>query len=198
MAMRKSSRPKPRAARPPSHAVSHRPSPVISPPANLGTQTARLLAARRPPLQGMMSAPNASLIPNPSMDDEETTRMLALGQHCYSFSGQTRLFWSQLKAPFADHEWLRFHFLQSSMLSTFFICLYAVFGAGVLMDLLGGGFLPFGISEMAVIAIILLQSILYHHLGLKAVNGEVVMLPLIGPHAALLAASSKPLQAWKL
>jgi len=144
------------------------------------------------------SSPPADSAASQKLSDEQTWQLLSLGQKCYSLIGQTRLFWSHLKPPLVDHEWLRFHFLQSSMLSTLFIALYALFGAGILLEAMGFGFAPFGIVEAAFVLVAILHFAAFFILGKKAARGEVPMVPFIGSHAALLAASGRPLDAWKL
>lgn len=150
------------------------------------------------PTSGPLPSPPAGTPSKPQLTDEQTWQLLSLGQKCYSLMGQTRLFWSKLQPPFSDHEWLRFHFLQSSMLSTIFMALYAVFGACILLDFLGLALVPFGIAEAAFLLIAILHFAFFITLGKKAARGEVPMVPFIGPHAALLAAGGRPLHEWKL
>ena len=124
--------------------------------------------------------------------------MLALGRRCYSLFGQTRWFWSHLKAPYSRQPWLRFHFLQASLLSWLFMASYAVFAVLALSGWLTGFYiLPRFWAEGLILLALLVHLILFARLGRQAADGKVPIVPLFGDRALRMAAGDAPLAIWK-
>ncbi|VVB57232.1 Uncharacterised protein [uncultured archaeon] len=148
-----------------------------------------------PPAPALPSMP-VSLGP---LTDAQTLEMLELGQHCYSLFGQTRLFWSRLKLPYSQQPWLRFHFLQASMLFWAFAAVYAVSLVAIaLREFTGVAVLPPLWAEGLLVLALLSHVILFSRLGHAAGNGRVPVVPLFGDRAMRMATSQTSLFMWKI
>ena len=133
----------------------------------------------------------------PKLNDTQTLEMLALGRRCYSLFGQTRWFWSHLSPSLSAQRWLRFHFLQASMLSWFFIIIYLVLALVGLLVLSVLPIVPFEQVAGLFVIVLALHLLLFAYLGSRAGDGKVPHVPFFGGRAARLAASDTPLSAWK-
>jgi uncharacterized membrane protein len=152
----------------------------------------------------LVQAPATSLLPvpvskfEPVLNDEQILQMLDLGKKCYSLFGQTRWFWMHLAPPISYHKWLRFHFLQASMLSWFFISIYLLLALLGILSLSAIPEIAFGFVAAAFVAVLIAHILLFAYLGWKAGDGKVPKVPFFGPRAAKLAVSDMPLGNLKI
>ena len=187
------------------------PAPIRKPSATLSVVTpARISGAPKSAFSLSSTAPlpyfqsskpqTPSVAPTASgpLSDEQTFAMLDLGKRCYSLFGQTRWFWSHLNPPLSSQPWLRFHFLQASLLSWFFISAYVISAVLALFSRFTGfSILPPFWPEAIFLLALLTHFILFTSLSRQAADGKVPIVPLFGDRAIRLASGTTPLSIWK-